>query len=57
MRENDSLCCTKVPVITEDNFEWKKCITLAHEFEWLCLNKRILKKNLVDLHKNRGDRL
>ena len=35
----DSLCCTEVPAIIEDKFERKKCITLAHEFELLCLNK------------------
>ena len=38
IREIDSLCCTKVPAIIEDRFEGKKCITLAHNFELLCLN-------------------
>ena len=41
IREIDSLCCTEVPAIIEDKFEGKKCITLAHEFELLCLKKTI----------------
>ena len=52
IREIDSLCCTEVPAIIEDKFEGKKCITLAHEFKLLCLNKV-----LVDLHETRGDPL
>ena len=57
IREIDSLCCTEVPAIIEDKFEGKKCITLAHEFELLCLRKIILKQVLVGLHKTRGDPL
>ena len=57
IREIDSLCCTEVPAIIEDKFEEKKCITLAHEFELLCLNKTISKIVLLGLHKTRGDPL
>ena len=57
IRELDSLCCTEVPAIIEDKFDRKKCITLAHEFELLCLSKTILKQVLVGLHKTRGDPL
>ena len=56
IREIDSLCCTEVPAIS-DKFEGKKCITLAHEFELLRLNKTILKNVLVGLHETRGDPL
>ena len=56
IREIDSLCCTEVPAIL-DKFEGKKCITLAYEFELLCLNKTILKNVLVGLHETRGDPL
>ena len=55
IREIDSLCCTEVPAITEDKFEGKKCIILAHKFELLCLNKTILKIVLVGLNENDKD--
>ena len=51
-----SLCCSDVPAIIEDKFEGKKCITLAHKFKLLCLNKTILKNVLVGLHETWGDR-
>ena len=54
IRKIDKLCCTEIPTITEDKFEGKKCITLAHEFESLCLNKTILKNVLVGLHETQG---
>ena len=57
IQEFDSLCCTEVPTIIEDKFEGKKCITLAHEFKFLCLSKTILKNVLVGSHKTRGDPL
>ena len=57
IQEIDSLCCTEVPAIMEDKFEGKKYITLAHEFELLCLNKTILKNVLVGLHETRRDPL
>ena len=57
IREIDSLCCTEVPAIIEDRFEGKKCITLAPKFEFLCLNKTILKVVLVSLYETRGDAL
>ena len=53
--EIDSLYCTEVPAITEDKFEGKKCIILAHKFELLCLNKTILKIVLVGLNENDKD--
>ena len=55
--EIDSLYCTEVPAITEDKFEGKKCITLALEFELLCLNKTVLKNVLVGLYETQGDPL
>ena len=55
--EIDSYCCSEVPAIIEDKFEGKKCVTLAHEFELLCLKKTILKINLVGLHETHGDSL
>ena len=55
--EIDSLYCTEVPAITEGKFEGKKCITLAHEFELLCLNKTVLKNVLVGLYETQGDPL
>ena len=56
IREIDSLCCAEVPAFL-DEFERKKCITLGHKFELLCLNKTILKNVLVGLHETRGDSL
>ena len=44
IQEIDSLCCTKVQAIIEDKFEGKKCITLAHGFELLCLKKKFFLK-------------
>ena len=55
IRDVDSLCCTEVAAIVEEKFEGKKCVTLAKEFELLCLNKTILKNVLVGLHETRGD--
>ena len=57
IREIDSLCFTEVPAIIEDKSEGKKCITLAHELQLMCLNKTILKNVLVGLHETRRDPL
>ena len=57
IREIDSLCCTEVPAIIENKFEGKKCITLAHKLELLCLNKTILKIVFVGLYETRGNPL
>ena len=54
MGEIDSFCCTEVPAIIEDKFKGKECITLAHEFELLCLSKIILKNVLIGLLETRG---
>ena len=48
------LYCTEVPAIIEDKLERKKCITLAHKFELLCLKRTILKNVLVGLHETGG---
>ena len=49
--------CIEIPGFIKDKFEGKKCITLAHKFELLCLNKTILNSILVVLHETRGDPL
>ena len=55
IREIDILCCTEVPAIIEEKFEGKKCVTLPHEVQLLCLNKTILKNVLVGLCETGGD--
>ena len=57
VQKGNTRTCTEVPGFIEDKFERKKCITLAHKFELLCLNKTILNNVLVVLHETRGDRL
>ena len=57
IQEIDSLYCTELLAIIQDKFEGKKCITLPHKFEMLCLNKTIIKTVLVGLHETRGDPL
>ena len=55
IREIDILCCTEVPAIIEEKFEGKKCVTLPHEVQLLCLNKTILKNVLVGLCETGGN--
>ena len=57
MQKGNTRTCTEVPDFIEDKFERKKCITLAHKFELLRLNKTILNNVLVVLHETWGDPL
>ena len=51
VQKGNTRTCTEVPDFIEDKFERKKCITLAHKFELLRLNKTILNNVLVVLHE------